>query len=109
MDATLLDGICSLEAAPKHMHPRHGTSICCEESNTRVYWTQYVAAEATLKHVQLGVPQGSYTQVYAATSPELEGQGGLYLDNCCPVVPTLPPEADTADWLWSKSEELLGL
>jgi NAD(P)-dependent dehydrogenase (short-subunit alcohol dehydrogenase family) len=36
------------------------------------------------------IEQGAATSIYAATSPELEGKGGLYLEDC--DVSTIPPE-----------------
>jgi NAD(P)-dependent dehydrogenase (short-subunit alcohol dehydrogenase family) len=64
------------------------------------------------------VPQGAATQLYAATAPELEGRGGLYLEDCqvsgvepCPggagaAAYALDPQA--AARLWTVSEEMLG-
>ncbi|MEM6634526.1 MAG: hypothetical protein AAF667_01425 [Pseudomonadota bacterium] len=64
------------------------------------------------------VPQGAATQVYAATAPELSGQGGAYLAD----VQIAPIEADTEDFskvrpyaidpasaerLWQVSEEMV--
>jgi hypothetical protein len=60
--------------------------------------------------------------VWAATSPELEGRGGLYCEDC-QVSPVIEPASDlntmgvlaravdpaTADALWSLSERLVGL
>ena len=65
------------------------------------------------------IPQGSATSVLAATSPDLEGQGAIYLEDCNiakvnddSAVPggvrsyALNPER--ADRLWSISEDLVG-
>lgn len=65
------------------------------------------------------VPQGAATSVWAATSPELEGKGGLYLEDCAiglPVAADTPltgymPYAldpEQADRLWQLSEQLVG-
>lgn len=64
--------------------------------------------------------QGASTSVWAAVGPELEGIGGLYLENCGQAAPfdkanpmvgvmphALDPEA--ADRLWAVSEETVGL
>jgi NAD(P)-dependent dehydrogenase (short-subunit alcohol dehydrogenase family) len=64
-------------------------------------------------------PQGAATQVWAATAPELEGRGGLYLEDCHVAGPQ--PEANGptgyAPWaldasgatrLWELSERLVG-
>ena len=66
------------------------------------------------------VPAGAATSVYAATAPELEGQGGCYLDDCQVSGPresedaeigyepwAMDPEA--AGRLWQVSEETLGV
>jgi NAD(P)-dependent dehydrogenase (short-subunit alcohol dehydrogenase family) len=64
------------------------------------------------------IPQGAATQLFAATAPELEGRGGLYLEDCqvsgvepCPggvgcAAYALDPEA--AGRLWTLSEALVG-
>ena len=65
------------------------------------------------------VPAGAATSVFAATAPELEGRGGLYLEDCGVAQPAgedspgagyaphaLDPEA--ARTLWQLSEELVG-
>ncbi|KAJ1473265.1 hypothetical protein T484DRAFT_1837095 [Baffinella frigidus] len=54
--------------------------------------------------------QGCLTQVFAAVDAQLEGQGGLFLDNMEEIPP--PPaalDADTAAWLWSTSLKIVGL
>jgi NAD(P)-dependent dehydrogenase (short-subunit alcohol dehydrogenase family) len=65
------------------------------------------------------VEAGAATSVWAATAPELEGQGGLYLEDCHIAKPAgsdgpghgyaphaLDPAA--AEKLWQRSEELVG-
>ncbi len=62
--------------------------------------------------------QGSATSVWAATSPELEGRGGLYLEDCHIGEAAAPGDdggveayavdSAIADRLWSLSEELVG-
>ncbi|MEO1647847.1 MAG: SDR family NAD(P)-dependent oxidoreductase [Pseudomonadota bacterium] len=64
------------------------------------------------------IPQGAATQVWAATSPELEGRGGVYCEDC--HVAEIDDESQVdgvrsyaldparADALWSLSEELTG-
>jgi NAD(P)-dependent dehydrogenase (short-subunit alcohol dehydrogenase family) len=63
-------------------------------------------------------PQGAATQCWAATAPELEGQGGLYLEDC-QISGTTPPagslgaegwalDPEAAARLWTVSEEMLG-
>lgn len=66
------------------------------------------------------VEAGAATSVWAATSPELEGRGGLYLEDCR-VGEEVGPDADgeggfaayavdpeAADRLWALSEEWVG-
>ncbi|EKX53712.1 hypothetical protein GUITHDRAFT_100684 [Guillardia theta CCMP2712] len=54
--------------------------------------------------------QGAMTQVYAATSRELEGRGGLYLDNCkVATASTLSQDAALAKWLWNTSMDLISV
>lgn len=65
------------------------------------------------------VATGAATQVWAATAPELEGRGGLYLEDCAVAAPTpgdgsagFAPhavDADTAARLWEWSEREVGL
>jgi NAD(P)-dependent dehydrogenase (short-subunit alcohol dehydrogenase family) len=65
------------------------------------------------------VASGAATSVYAATAPELEGRGGLYLEDCHVADVNDAPEAregvrsyavdpDAAKRLWTISEELVG-
>ncbi len=65
------------------------------------------------------VPTGAATQVWAATSPSLEGRGGLYLEDCAIAGPTpgdgsagyapWAMDADAAARLWEWSEREVGL
>jgi NAD(P)-dependent dehydrogenase (short-subunit alcohol dehydrogenase family) len=65
------------------------------------------------------VEAGAATQVYAATAPELAGQGGLYLEDCRVAGLRERPDAPAgymayaldeaaAERLWTLSEDLLG-
>lgn len=53
--------------------------------------------------------QGVATTLYAALSPEIEGQSGSYLTDCG-VVPERPYAKDVAavEKLWKLSEQLVG-
>jgi NAD(P)-dependent dehydrogenase (short-subunit alcohol dehydrogenase family) len=61
-----------------------------------------------------GIPEGAATQLYAATAPELDGRGGLYLEDCqisglepCPGGAGCAPwafDAEGAARLWATSE-----
>ena len=66
------------------------------------------------------VPEGAATSVWAATAAELDGRGGLYLEDCGIAEPTDDPAAPTgvrpyaldpgrAAALWELSERLVGL
>jgi NAD(P)-dependent dehydrogenase (short-subunit alcohol dehydrogenase family) len=63
--------------------------------------------------------QGAATQVWAATAPELEGRGGLYLEDCHVAGPSpdlMAPggyapwalDAEAAERLWTASEAMVG-
>ncbi|KZX58583.1 short-chain dehydrogenase [Halioglobus sp. HI00S01] len=64
------------------------------------------------------IPAGAATSVWAATSPELAGRGGLYLEDCHIAEPAAGDsrcgvesyalDAQAADQLWSLTEELIG-
>lgn len=65
------------------------------------------------------VEAGAATSVYAATAPELEGRGGLYLEDChvaevndaenaAEGVRTYARDAEAAKRLWTLSEERVG-
>ena len=64
------------------------------------------------------VEQGAATSVWAASSPELAGNGGMYLENCQIAVPVAEGvdggfmahavDPDLADRLWELSERLVG-
>lgn len=65
------------------------------------------------------VPAGAATSVFAATAPELEGRGGLYLEDCHVSGPRVSEDAvegympwavdpEAAARLWTLSEEILG-
>lgn len=67
--------------------------------------------------VMKSVPAGAATQVWAITSPELEGKGGLYLENCGigeisdePVggYAAYATDPESAEKLWQLSEQLVG-
>jgi hypothetical protein len=64
------------------------------------------------------IPQGAATQVWAATAEELEGQGGVYCEDC--HVAEIDDQSDSrgvrsyavdqgkADALWALSETMVG-
>jgi NAD(P)-dependent dehydrogenase (short-subunit alcohol dehydrogenase family) len=66
------------------------------------------------------VPQGAATSVWAATSPDLDGKGGLYLEDCAIAdrvdgrvvvsgVQRYAVDPVRADALWRLSESMVGL
>ena len=55
------------------------------------------------------IPAGAATTCWGATTAELEGKGGLYLDDCQIGDPApYAVDAQSAAKLWTLSEELLG-
>lgn len=64
------------------------------------------------------VPQGSATSIWAATSADLEGRGGIYLEDCHVALPATPDgeggieayavDPDVANKLWQLSQEMVG-
>ena len=54
------------------------------------------------------IPEGTATQCYVATSPDLAGVTGYYFDDCNPAVPNEHMQDDAmAAKLWAVSEELV--
>ena len=86
-----------------------------EEADYQVLMSR---ASATKPLAFKSVEQGAATSVWAATSPALEGRGGLYLENCHIAEPAtsggdsgvesyaIDPTA--AERLWALSESLVG-
>ena len=65
------------------------------------------------------IPAGSATSVYAATAPELDGRGGVYLEDCHVAevddaelavegVRSYAVDPESAKRLWALSEEMVG-
>lgn len=65
------------------------------------------------------IPAGAATSIFAATAPELEGKGGVYLEDCHVAdinddegaeegVRSYALDPQAADRLWSLSEEMVG-
>ena len=79
---------------------------------------QYLQARA--KGMQFkSVEQGAATSCFAATAPELEGRGGLYLEDCHVAAVNDAPDAlegvksyavdpANAERLWQLTEHLVG-
>ena len=78
--------------------------------------TRLAASMPTGALVRKEVSAGAATQVWAATSPELEGRGGLYLEDCQVAGPTpgdgsggyadwaVDPDEAEKLWLWSEEQ-----
>ena len=80
----------------------------------------WVTADGVVNPIFKTVEQGAATTVWAATSPQLAGLGGLYCEDC-DVARDVPPEdkgaagvrpwavdRDAAEQLWTLSEQLTG-
>lgn len=80
----------------------------------------FIGADGTPNPILKTIGQAAATTVWAATAPELDGRGGLVLEDCAPAVPAGP---DTHPWcgfdarvadpaaaraLWDHSLELAG-
>jgi NAD(P)-dependent dehydrogenase (short-subunit alcohol dehydrogenase family) len=74
--------------------------------------------EAAGKTSRKGVPEGAATQLFAATAPELDGKGALYLEDAQVSGTTPPPggigcapyalDPEAARRLWTVSEAMIG-
>ena len=97
------------------VHPGLIPTDLSRHMNTEEFKSAPRGSERTAKTVA----QGAATTVYAATTPDLEGKGGLYLANCqiCSVddeseshdiVRSYAIDPASADLLWNRSEEMVG-
>lgn len=56
------------------------------------------------------VEQGARTSIHLASAPEVEGQTGLYFDECTPVKSNcVSYDTEQQGRLWSVSAEMVGL
>ena len=83
----------------------------------------WISEDGTLNAQFKSPEQGAATSVWAATSPQLAGMGGVYCEDCDIAEPTVPgaPNArvagvnehaidpDAASWLWNYSAQLTGV
>ncbi len=87
------------------------------EEDWELIRSRAVAREGELR--TKSVEAGAATSVYAATAPELEGRGGIYLEDCAisavddsedasSGVRSYAVDQDAARRLWSLSEEMVG-
>lgn len=108
------DGITALVLTPGGVATRLGRHATFEDA-VRLGW---VNEDGSLPQGSMKTPeQGAATAIWAAVAPELEGRGGLYLEDCgvaplwAPPMPrgwgvlaaTLDPQA--ADRLWQATEQ----
>jgi len=107
-------GITANAVHPGTIHTDLGRHLTAEDVKQLAEWAKHGPA------VQYKTPeQGAATQVWAATSPELAGVTGRYLEDCgIGEVDTTPMaskgympfalDADAAEKLWALSEQIVG-
>lgn len=77
------------------------------DTNLDRFLPQHNDADSSDKSWMKTIPEGSATQCFVATSPELAEVTGYYFDNCNPAVPNEHMQNDQlAAKLWEVSEEL---
>ncbi|MEH6584532.1 MAG: SDR family NAD(P)-dependent oxidoreductase [Halioglobus sp.] len=89
----------------RHLEPEDYTALAASQPEGR-------------ELVYKSIPQGAATSVWAATSEDLEGKGGIYLEDCQIAEPAVAGgdggvesyavDADIARRLWDLSEDLVG-
>jgi NAD(P)-dependent dehydrogenase (short-subunit alcohol dehydrogenase family) len=79
----------------------------------------FILPDGTLNPILKSHAQAAATTIWAATAPELEGRGGLVLEDCAEALPLTPDthpwsgfdtsvaDPQTAQHLWDQSVELL--
>lgn len=75
-----------------------------EEERVRLGWAPLDTPSPNLKTVE----EGTSTTVWAALAPELEGIGGLYLEDCSQALPAEPGQKYGGVWPWALDEEDAG-
>ncbi len=86
------------------------------EEMTAMGW---IDTEGKLNPLFKTIEQGAATSVWAAVAPELEGHGGLYLEDCNQAEPAVPEkpysgvhahasDPEAAERLWVESETMVG-
>ncbi|WP_422059644.1 SDR family NAD(P)-dependent oxidoreductase [Sphingopyxis sp.] len=110
------DGIRAFSVMPGVIFTNLGRHMSDETKAQMGYTSE--AAEAAPDFFKT-IPQGASTTIWAATAPELEGAGGLYLENCSQARPHGPDtprgtgvmkhalDPDDARRLWTESETMV--
>jgi len=77
------------------------------KNNTKGIWGVVMPIFLPLYFWRITPEEGAKTQLYLATSPEVEGVSGKYFDKCKPISSS-PASLLEADWarLWTISEQL---
>ncbi|XP_073515243.1 WW domain-containing oxidoreductase isoform X1 [Phyllobates terribilis] len=71
-------------------------------------WWGYRLLFGLVRPFTKSMQQGAATSVYCAVSPDLEGLGGMYFNNCCRCLPSQEAQREeTAEALWELSERLI--
>jgi hypothetical protein len=95
------------------------TSLQRHMSKADIESRGWVDAEGNVNERFKTVAEGASTSTWAATAPELKGQGGVYLEDCgfaeiCESRPEFPKgvisyavDKDQANRLWQLSEEMI--
>ena len=109
--------------AHKHLAQHGVTAIAVHPGSILTELNRYTPKEkiedAKAKGRFKTVEAGSATSVWAATEPELEGKGPIYVEDCQVAPPVDEPnlnfgvlpyalDADLADRLWAEAEKMLG-
>ncbi len=117
LDLRLRDqGVRAFALHPGGIQTELGRHLTEESLNALIARRTAANAPVTWK----SVPQGAATTVWAATSPDLDGEGGRYLEDCHIAEPAQDADAPggvrpyaldpaRADALWELSERLVGL
>ncbi len=86
-----------------------GTGVTANALNPGYAATNFHRAAGLNMQGHLTAEQGAETQIYLATSPEVEGVTGQYFDNKRPVHSPALDDTAAARRLWDLSAELTGL
>ncbi|XP_037085369.1 WW domain-containing oxidoreductase-like [Pollicipes pollicipes] len=94
---------CSKGITSSSLHPGNMVS-----SSLGRHWWVWRALFTVVRPFTKSLQQAASTSVYAATAPELEGFGGLYINNCCACPQSdASDDRERADRLWRLSEQLI--